>query len=286
MKKRGFTLVELLAVIAILAILVIMALPAVLRMFEKARVDSFTNEVNTIIRTARQQYLLDGGISQTWTNVDGSSNKLPLTGNSKLKYYVSIDGNGKITELKATNGNYKYESSGIVDEVHSTEVEVAESNYELSGTQTPSYVYSIKPDPGQNIGDTITVNNTDTFDNYNDAVTAFGYPHFTAHVVNGSNEITESYAGFVKDGTVYYLKGGDNGLAYNSNKQVLDTAFGSSNCTLGMEGTNSEYYSCSASGLVAIVRVIGTVDACSNNEAMCSVYGDRKSYCYIHYDTL
>ena len=58
MKKRGFTLVELLAVIAILAILVIMALPAVLRMFEKARVDSFTNEINTIIRTTRQQYLL------------------------------------------------------------------------------------------------------------------------------------------------------------------------------------------------------------------------------------
>ena len=38
MKKKGFTLVELLAVIAILAILVIMALPAVLSMFTKARV--------------------------------------------------------------------------------------------------------------------------------------------------------------------------------------------------------------------------------------------------------
>ncbi len=48
MKKRGFTLVELLAVIAILAILVIMALPAVLRMYNKARIDSFSNEVNTI----------------------------------------------------------------------------------------------------------------------------------------------------------------------------------------------------------------------------------------------
>ena len=59
--KRGFTLVELLAVIAILAILVIMALPAVLRMFNQARIDTFGNEINTILRTARQQYLLDGG---------------------------------------------------------------------------------------------------------------------------------------------------------------------------------------------------------------------------------
>ncbi len=49
MKNKGFTLVELLAVIAILAILVIMALPAVFRMYNKARIDSFSNEVNTII---------------------------------------------------------------------------------------------------------------------------------------------------------------------------------------------------------------------------------------------
>ena len=102
MKKRGFTLVELLAVIAILAILVIMALPAVLRMFNQARIDTFSNEVNTIIRTTRQQYLLDGGVPQSFNS---NSNKLPLTGNSSLEYCVSIDGNGKITELKATNGN-------------------------------------------------------------------------------------------------------------------------------------------------------------------------------------
>jgi len=139
--KKGFTLVELLAVIAILAILVIMALPAVLRMFEKARVDSFTNEVNVLVRTTEQQYLLGGGVPQSFNS---SSNKLPLTGNSSLEYCVSIDGNGKITELKATNGNYKYESSGTVDEVHSTEVSAAESNYELScagGSGSSSITY-------------------------------------------------------------------------------------------------------------------------------------------------
>ena len=124
MKKRGFTLVELLAVIAILAILVIMALPAVLRMFNQARIDTFSNEINTILRTAKQQYLLEGGNAQTWTNADGSTNKLPLTGNSKLKYYVSIDGNGKITELQATNGEYQYSKSGIIEEVIKNDIKV------------------------------------------------------------------------------------------------------------------------------------------------------------------
>ena len=157
MKNKGFTLVELLAVIAILAILVIMALPAVLRMFNQARIDIFSNEVNTIIRTTRQQYLLGGGEPQSFNS---SSNKLPLTGNSNLEYCVSIDGNGEITELKATNGNYKYESSGTVDEVHSTEVSTAESNYELScaGGNTSSITYVNRQNEGSiTVGDEIAI---------------------------------------------------------------------------------------------------------------------------------
>ncbi len=43
--KKGFTLVELLAVIAILAILVIIALPNVMGMFNTAKENSFNTEV-------------------------------------------------------------------------------------------------------------------------------------------------------------------------------------------------------------------------------------------------
>ena len=45
MKKKGFTLVELLAVIAILAILVIIALPNVMGMFNQAKKNSFSTEI-------------------------------------------------------------------------------------------------------------------------------------------------------------------------------------------------------------------------------------------------
>ncbi len=276
MKKRGFTLVELLAVIAILAILVIMALPAVLRMFNQARIDTFSNEVNTIIRTTRQQYLLGGGIPQSFNS---SSNKLPLTGNSSLEYCVSIDGNGKITELKATNGNYKYESSGIVEEVHSTEVSTAESNYEFSCTggsesTVAAYVYYTGIS-WKGVGDTITVNNTDTFDNYTDAVSTFGHSFFTAHIVD-NNAITESYVGFVLNGTVYYLKGGDSGASYEANKAALTTAFGSSNCTDYTDYTS--IYSCSASGLNANVYADGFVYVNADGQH-CYVYDNGYSNC-------
>ncbi len=145
MKKKGFTLVELLAVIAILAILVIMALPAVLRMFNNARRDSFTNEVNTIIRTARQQYLLSGGQAQSWSNAEESTNKLDLTGNSNLKYYVEMNGMGKITKLQVTNGDFKYDKTGIIDVADSSDVEEVTEGNELvitpSGDGNSSYVY-------------------------------------------------------------------------------------------------------------------------------------------------
>ena len=120
--KKGFTLVELLAVIAILAILVIMALPAVLRMFNSARRDSFTNEVNAVIRTTRQQYLLSGGQAKTYSNAEGSTDTLNLTGNSRLKYLATIDGNGKITKLQVTNGDFQY------DVTNAAGIDVAESS--------------------------------------------------------------------------------------------------------------------------------------------------------------
>ena len=49
--KKGFTLVELLAVIAILAILVIIALPNVMKMFRDAKKNSFTTEIKEVFKS-------------------------------------------------------------------------------------------------------------------------------------------------------------------------------------------------------------------------------------------
>ena len=61
MSKKGFTLVELLAVIAILAILVIIALPNVLGMFNQAKKDTFTTETKEMVKITQQQYLATFG---------------------------------------------------------------------------------------------------------------------------------------------------------------------------------------------------------------------------------
>ncbi|MCI7084196.1 MAG: type II secretion system GspH family protein [Tenericutes bacterium] len=58
MNKKGFTLVELLAVIAILALLVIIALPNVLSMFNEAKKDIFLIEAKTIYKEVSKNIYL------------------------------------------------------------------------------------------------------------------------------------------------------------------------------------------------------------------------------------
>lgn len=54
--KKGFTLVELLAVIVVLAIIILIAMPSVLSSMEKARKNSFAVEANEVIRSAQTAY--------------------------------------------------------------------------------------------------------------------------------------------------------------------------------------------------------------------------------------
>ena len=121
MKKKGFTLVELLAVIAILAILVIIALPNVLGMFNSAKKNTFVTEVETIYKQAQTDFINDNlnsagakyycsaGIS-TSTPADGSTaakcKSLNLT--TTKEYYIALDADGKVTHIGVKDGSFIY----------------------------------------------------------------------------------------------------------------------------------------------------------------------------------
>ena len=104
--KKGFTLVELLAVIAILAILVIIALPNVINMYNKAQKETFLTEAKNIYRESEKVYLSDA-ISGKKTKIINSkdSSKLDMTG-SKLQYCVILNNSGKVTDMKVSNGKW------------------------------------------------------------------------------------------------------------------------------------------------------------------------------------
>ena len=131
MKKKGFTLVELLAVIAILAILVIVAMPNVLGMFNQAKANSFVTEVQKYMDTAKtsfmQQAMLNGGKEIVFTSIDNDSKSsgdvlatssatnvkvigaLDMDGAPK-NYVIWFDRNGGFKRVVIYDNNFCYDN--------------------------------------------------------------------------------------------------------------------------------------------------------------------------------
>ena len=88
--KKGFTLVELLAVIAILAILVIIALPNVINMYTKAQKEAFLTETKKIYSEAEKKYI-SSSISVNSNTIINSEDdsKLYRTGEN-LQYCILL----------------------------------------------------------------------------------------------------------------------------------------------------------------------------------------------------
>lgn len=89
--KRGFTLVELLAVIAILAILVILAIPNVIKLYNNAKKQIFLTEARTIHKEAVNKYLSESLNGNKVSVINSNGTKLNLSSSKKLKYNVKLD---------------------------------------------------------------------------------------------------------------------------------------------------------------------------------------------------
>ena len=163
MKKKGFTLVELLAVIAILAILVIIALPNVMSMFNNARKNSFSTEAARIMQVAQQQNINDSIMTSgthcyarlDWDYKNGTKgaddvdvftptdksicSELDLSGRKELRYAIIFDKAGKVTDYVATDGTYYL---NFHDTVNGLNIEEVKSSGAGSTPRTDG-----KPDP-------------------------------------------------------------------------------------------------------------------------------------------
>ena len=123
MKKKGFTLVELLAVIAILAILVIIALPNVLGMFNSAKRNTFKTEVESIYKQAQTDFINDSLQSsgartycdaKSAAEVDGSNNALYSCNGGELEltttkqYYIEMNSKGEVLRFGVKDNSFVY----------------------------------------------------------------------------------------------------------------------------------------------------------------------------------
>ena len=119
MKKKGFTLVELLAVIAILAILVIVAMPNVLGMFNQAKSSTFVTEVQEYLNAASTKFMTEAlkpgnqgktlvfGSDETKDSENKVLDTLDMSG-AKKNYYIEMDRNGKVVTAILYDDNFCY----------------------------------------------------------------------------------------------------------------------------------------------------------------------------------
>ena len=105
MKKKGFTLVELLAVIAILAILVIIALPNVLKMYNDSKKNAFMTEAQNLAKEVSSKYISESMKGNKVTVISNKQNPLDMTGR-ELEYSFELDSQGKIKNMIVSNGTY------------------------------------------------------------------------------------------------------------------------------------------------------------------------------------
>lgn len=117
--KKGFTLVELIAVIAILSILLVMALPQVLELFNDSRESAFITQVQSIYRAAEEQYVSDQLVpnnekvatSYCKDEANSSTDDDLNISNDDVLYNIEFNSEGQITLIKVSDGKYSYTSA-------------------------------------------------------------------------------------------------------------------------------------------------------------------------------
>ena len=123
--KKGFTLVELLAVIVILAVVILIAVTAVIPRMNDARKGAFADEAMAYIRGAQEAYVEsqmgESEVSTCYTVAWLNANKIDKK-DSTYEGYVTLDANGKGTAYITNN---KYMINGGTGSLSKTNVVAA-----------------------------------------------------------------------------------------------------------------------------------------------------------------
>ena len=162
MKKKGFTLVELLAVIAILAILVIIALPNVLKMFNDSKKNSFLTEAKTLYSEVSKKYISENMKGNKLTYISSEDDtKLEMTGRD-LQYCVLLNTDGTVKSMKVSNGEWIAElpSGKKITDLNASNVTEGNLDDDESCPKTPK---SFEDDSWITISHAVKINNTSKY---------------------------------------------------------------------------------------------------------------------------
>ena len=176
--KKGFTLIELIAVLVILAIIALIVTPLVLNVIRKAKDSANKRSVDAYGRSvelALAKYVLDNGDTPSDLNelkVEYTGNKVEcnikkITENGSI-YLTECTVNGvKVKDKSTEDGWYHYGKRDLTNEeyvdMYGISLEKAISEYKKSNNQLPEDYKTLKLDyKGKDINCDVTVNSDGT----------------------------------------------------------------------------------------------------------------------------
>ena len=118
--KKGFTLVELIAVIALLAAILLIVMPNIVRTFDNGKVKAFATLVQDVYRQAEKDYAEDYAFNEernAYCDSDSADYLYdeygieckPLKYNDETAYYyITLDNRGKVSSIMVGNEDYCY----------------------------------------------------------------------------------------------------------------------------------------------------------------------------------
>ena len=115
MNKKGFTLVELLAVVVVLAIVAAIAMRSITSIIKNNRIDSFAASINSAIEGAQLSCVQDGTLAEIESTVEGNSSVevKPVLDEEGNKFIVKANSNGEFKGLKGDDATISRIKKGI-----------------------------------------------------------------------------------------------------------------------------------------------------------------------------
>ena len=244
--KKGFTLIELIAVIVILAIIALIATPIILGIINDARKESNERSAElyaSAVRNAVAAYQLTGTTAPTkFSDLD-----------------IQYDGEVEC----ATEELYEDGSFYIADcTVNGTEVEYTYGTQQVTQVYKPQYYYFGFDWTGI-VGKTAAPENPSS-------ITPSDKSYYIGYDVT-DDVVSTVYICFMRKDIEYCLKGTTDGSAFTTNTEIIKDAYAdvvdTDACVFGTEQMNYSY--CAADGINVDVGSDGYVNVDDNN-SVCS----------------
>lgn len=109
MKKKGFTLVELIAVIALLSIIMLLIVPNVANYLNSSKKTLFYDNVINMFKSATTTFMYQDDPTNTTFSNNGV--KLDVDVESEYVYTIKVNNYGEVISIDVNNGVYSYNKS-------------------------------------------------------------------------------------------------------------------------------------------------------------------------------